>query len=229
MASVLPVRENVGEVSPIIFFEKVFLTPIGPYWYLHTLMICNIVNYIVYHGLKERLGVIKLNILFALILYFLSCIPLVSFGNALFYILGVYIRHSRYSLLELISPTILSAVPFVLLCILPNEIDRASLQCIAITYCAMCMFYLLYKILSQKLISVCCFIGRNTLLILLFSPIFTFISKLYLPSFSFDPSGFCFTIVTVAIAIVGCLLIGYCSDKLHLSRYAFGKQRILYK
>lgn len=45
MSSVLPVREKVEEVSLNIILYKIFVAPIGPYWYLHTLLICSLVYY----------------------------------------------------------------------------------------------------------------------------------------------------------------------------------------
>lgn len=44
-SSVLDVRERVAEVTPLLLAEKVFVKPIGPYWYLHTLLLCSMVWY----------------------------------------------------------------------------------------------------------------------------------------------------------------------------------------
>ncbi len=37
MASVLPIREHTDNLTVSIFIEKLFIHPIGPYWYLQTL------------------------------------------------------------------------------------------------------------------------------------------------------------------------------------------------
>lgn len=40
MASVLPIREHITKLTPGVFLDKLLLNPLGPYWYLHTLMLC---------------------------------------------------------------------------------------------------------------------------------------------------------------------------------------------
>ena len=46
MASILPIREHIQQLSFGLFLDKLFLHPLGPYWYLHTLMLCGIVTYV---------------------------------------------------------------------------------------------------------------------------------------------------------------------------------------
>lgn len=45
MSYILPVRESVSEVTPTLLLHKIFVKPIGPYWYLHTLIICSLIYY----------------------------------------------------------------------------------------------------------------------------------------------------------------------------------------
>ena len=40
MASVLPIREHIDTLTVGVFLEKLLLHPLGPYWYLHTLVLC---------------------------------------------------------------------------------------------------------------------------------------------------------------------------------------------
>ena len=47
MASILPIREHIQQLTFGLFLDKLFLHPLGPYWYLHTLMLCGIVTYVV--------------------------------------------------------------------------------------------------------------------------------------------------------------------------------------
>ena len=44
----LPVRDGVAQLSLSVFAEKFFLHPLGPYWYLHTLILCGIAYYAVW-------------------------------------------------------------------------------------------------------------------------------------------------------------------------------------
>ena len=71
------------------------------------------------------------------------------------------------------------------------------------------------------------FIGRNTLVILLFSPIFTILSKAFLPVFAFDPTGMLFLVTATAFTLSGCMGMAWAMDKIHVSRFFFGKRTIL--
>ena len=46
MASLLPIREHIDHLSVGLLLNKIFLHPIGPYWYLHTLILCGASYYI---------------------------------------------------------------------------------------------------------------------------------------------------------------------------------------
>lgn len=47
MASVLSIREHVDSLSFPLLCRMIFWKPIGPYWYLHTLILCSAVYYLV--------------------------------------------------------------------------------------------------------------------------------------------------------------------------------------
>ena len=70
------------------------------------------------------------------------------------------------------------------------------------------------------------YIGRNTLPIYLFHPIFTMAAKFYHPLFAGDPSEISFAAVTVILAIIGSLLIAKVMEKTKLA-YLFGKGKLL--
>ena len=42
MASLLPIREHIDRLTVGVLVDHIFLHPMGPYWYLHTLMLCGI-------------------------------------------------------------------------------------------------------------------------------------------------------------------------------------------
>ena len=46
MSHFLPVRESVDAITPTVLLDKIFLHPMGPYWYLHTLILCSLIYYI---------------------------------------------------------------------------------------------------------------------------------------------------------------------------------------
>ena len=55
MASLLPIREHIDQLTIGVLLDHIFLHPMGPYWYLHTLMICGIFYYIAFR--KPKRGV----------------------------------------------------------------------------------------------------------------------------------------------------------------------------
>ena len=48
MASLLPIREHINHLTPAILLDHIFLYPIGPYWYLHTLILCGLSYYLAF-------------------------------------------------------------------------------------------------------------------------------------------------------------------------------------
>ncbi len=52
MSHFLPVRESVAEIAPAVLIDKVFLHPMGPYWYLHTLILCSLIYYITFRYVR---------------------------------------------------------------------------------------------------------------------------------------------------------------------------------
>ena len=70
------------------------------------------------------------------------------------------------------------------------------------------------------------YIGRNTLPIYLFHPIFTMAAKFYHPLFAWDESEICFALFTVILAILGSIAIARIMEKTKLA-YLFGKGKIL--
>ena len=43
MAALLPIREHIDNLTIEVFLNKVFLHPIGPYWFIHTLILLQII------------------------------------------------------------------------------------------------------------------------------------------------------------------------------------------
>ncbi|MDY4704982.1 MAG: acyltransferase, partial [Prevotella sp.] len=70
------------------------------------------------------------------------------------------------------------------------------------------------------------YIGRNTLPVYMFHPIFTMAGKYLLPIFQFDASGVLHAVAVIVMGIVGSLLIAKSLDRLHLS-WIFGRAQLL--
>ena len=67
MSAILPVRERVEELSFGVWIEKLLLHPLGPYWYLHTLMVCGITYFAVDRLTRKSRDPLVLPIILSLI------------------------------------------------------------------------------------------------------------------------------------------------------------------
>lgn len=226
MSHFLPVRESVPEISLTLLLHKIFVKPMGPYWYLHTIMACNLINYLVFHYV--RMKVVSKLILSALCLFAASYWGgFIVFTNAIYYFIGILISQSRIPFTSIFQSTPLAVIPLILLCSFSENLSRGTLAGVTITYLSISTLLYVYNYLPKGVKRICHFIGRNTLVILIFSPVFTILSKTFLPVFAFDSTGMIFMAVSVAFTISGCIGITWLMDKLHLSVFFFGKKTIL--
>ena len=226
MSHILPVRENVPEISSSILLHKIFIKPLGPYWYLHTLIICSLLYYLTFR--YTRMKTISQVILLGLGLFAVSYWGgIIVLANAIYFLAGVIIKQSKLPFIRIFQPSLLALVPMILLCRFPDNLNRGILAGITITYLAIIISLYAHSYLSKGIRQCSYFIGRNTLVIFLFSPLFTILCKMFLPFLFFEPTGILFMIISVAITVSGCIVIAWSMDKLHFSRFFFGQDAIL--
>jgi Fucose 4-O-acetylase and related acetyltransferases len=227
MASILPIREHINELSVGILINKVFLSPIGPYWYLHTILVCEVMYYAIF--MFKKIKPISNFFILAVCLFLLSqkSFNLLVFVNAIYFLFGVWIRQSHLSFLSIFQASFWAILPLCILWLNPESFSKFDVSGIAIIYLATSFILALHKYVPKFMKKPIYFIGKNTLVILLFSPIFTIFSKLLIPLFTFDRTGICFACVSVAFVTIGCLGVSYIMDYLHLSRFFVGRDRIL--
>ena len=60
----LPVQDRLVEMSVKAVFTKVFITSIGPYWFLQTMIICGILYYSCFYILREKIELISIIMVF---------------------------------------------------------------------------------------------------------------------------------------------------------------------
>ena len=226
MSHILPVRENVPEISSSILLHKIFIKPLGPYWYLHTLIICSLLYYLTFR--YTRMKTISQVILLGLGLFAVSYWGgIIVLANAIYFLAGVIIKQSKLPFIRIFQPSLLALVPMILLCCFPDNLNRGILAGITITFLAIIISLYAHSYLSKGIRQCSYFIGRNTLVIFLFSPLFTILCKMFLPFLFFEPTGILFMIISVAITVSGCIVIAWSMDKLHFSRFFFGQDAIL--
>ncbi|MBR1687961.1 MAG: acyltransferase family protein [Prevotella sp.] len=229
MAAVLPIREHIDQLTVGVVVRNLLLTPIGPYWYLHTLLLCGLCYYVV-ASLPRLYPPIKAALLAVIYALLGEAFGLLSTSCAFYFLAGAVVRQSGHTLLGVIRPSLWAALPLVVLAFFPSQHDKAMPGGIAIVWCAMSLSAAFYALLKDGMVrDGALLIGRHTLLLLLFSPIFTALARLYQPLLvgRLDPSGIVFLSVTLLLAVGGSLLIGLLLDVLGLSRWLFGRRCLL--
>lgn len=227
-ASIMPVREQIGDLSIVNIIRTILIEPVGPYWYLHTLLLCRIVYFFIVRLFQRKMDDFGLLIILALCFWVISQVSgLIVFSYSMFFWVGVSLRVLNIDFLTWFSPSVWSAVPLVVLCCFPENIGGFNLAGCAIVYLMVSFLLWSYTVLPSSVVKVSMYVGKNTLCLLLFSPIFTMLSRMYQPLFMFEPTGICFALFTIVFAIAGCFAITWCMDKLKISPWFFGQMKML--
>jgi fucose 4-O-acetylase-like acetyltransferase len=163
---------HAGSLNIIRTLKYLFIGPIGPYWYLHTLVLCNFLYFISKCIFKDNC--INTIILFSMLLFIFSCFTDLFIGNYIYYIIGVVLKNynNMYSLA--IKKSWFSIIPvMVIACITLPLLDRFSVYGIIITYMMLSFCLVLSgKLKCNKLFA---YFGQNSYSFVLFSPLFTVI------------------------------------------------------
>ena len=120
MCSLLPVREHLDGLTLGVLLEKVFLHPLGPYWYLHTWMLCLLLQAVVWHGL--RAGLFTKLVAFGLALWGLDVCGLLSFPTAMYFLAGWAVAGAGLRFTEVFRPSGVAGLPLVVLCLFPANL-----------------------------------------------------------------------------------------------------------
>ena len=249
MASLLPINEHIDNLTPAVFLDRLLLHPLGPYWYLHTLIICGGIYYLVFRYLQS--GLLMRLILLGLIFYLLTILPLKGVGGSFYFLAGAAIRQSGKDFRSIFWASPFALLIFATLVILPFSCSFIFLFyllvfllhhfSLIIVYFAISSLLWLYKQLPPSgspegerkeafprggLVGAALFLGRNSLPLYVFSPIFTILCKRFVPYLQFDPTGLIFLLVSLVFCVSGSLAIAWAMDKTGISRYFFGRKAV---
>lgn len=215
---------NTFELSAVNIAHAVSLSPVGTYWYLHTLVFC--ISIYAFFSMKF-MSLSKVN---ALILASICCwgitflINGLKWENCMYFFIGAYIRLLSVDIKKIVIPTWLSILGFVCLCFGVDAYNRYSLGGCFITFASLSCLFFLSKIVGHKLSYVFEKTGRNSLCIVLMSPFFMIPSKFYSRYFDFDPTGLLFGIFSLVTIIGLCMLFAVVLDKIGISKVVFGNK-----
>lgn len=218
LSAILPVREKVESLSLSLFIDKLFIHPLGPYWYLHTWMLCSLTCYML-NRLLSKANPANYLLSAGITLWALSCLGLLSIANAFYFLFGIAIQRYKTDFSTFFQPTLLTLLPVCLLAMFKSNLNRYCLGGIALTYTIISLLLAIYPYLAPTVRRISQYIGRNTLPILLFSPIFTMLSKQLIPLLAFDSTGMIYLVIATTAAIWGSFAIAWSMDKTKLSLY----------
>ena len=223
MASALPIKEHIDHLTASTFIEKLFIHPIGPYWYLQTLLICGGTYALVFRLLpmKTISKIILLGIIYHLISNGLGTM---SIACSLYFLSGVIIRQSGIPFTKVFQSSSIAIIAFVLLALNPKNLLMEVSGGVLIVYLIISGILFFYKHLNQRVCTFFLFLGRNTMPLFLFSPIFTFLCKPLVPVLLFDNTGVIFLFLSLLICISGSLVVEYVIDKTGLSYYFYAQK-----
>lgn len=223
MASILPINEHIDGLTPMLFIRKLLISPVGPYWYLQTIILCETVYYLVFRYI--RTSNITRHILTGLLFYLLAlALGRISFFTySMCFLAGAIIRQGGLRFTDIFKPSALAIVPFIALICFEKNLKPNTPGGIIIIYTAISSALFLFQYITGKAARLMQYLGRNSLLIYIFSPIFTILCKFMIPYLSFDSTGLLFMVISVPVCVAGSLGIGYILDKMKLSPLMFGR------
>ena len=238
----MPVRDGITELSLSQICEKIFVTSIGPYWFIQTMITCGILYYVSFKGAtwgtlrqgKTTMSTTTSLFIFATLLLLLSKTPALSPSAATYYFIGAILRQCHIGFDRIFRPSPVALLLWINLLGLEEWYDWGTLAIVFSCWCCISSLMWIHSLINRLQDNACVrktedtllYIGRNTLPIYLFHPIFTMAAKFYHPLFSWDRSEICFALVTIFIAIVGSIGIAKMMEKTHLA-YIFGKGKML--
>lgn len=222
---VMPVRDGLTELSVSALAERIFVTSIGPYWFLYDMIVCGVAYYAVFSIAPRSLGLASRLSVFACLLYVEAWfIPLLTFGDASLYFIGVALRQMGLGFVRAFRPSFFSLLPFSVL-IVQRDLWNKWL-CLLLPFFAISFLVWCHDVFPSRIRSLMNYLGHNTLPIYIFHPIFTMLSKFYLPFFAFDSTGILHAMATVFLSFLGSILIAKALDKTGISRI-FGTKALI--
>ncbi len=238
----MPVRDGITELSLSQICEKIFVTSIGPYWFIQTMIICGILYYVSFKGAiwgtlrqgKTTMSTTTSLFIFATLLLLLSKTPALSPSAATYYFIGAVLRQCHIGFDRIFRPSPVALLLWINLLGLEEWYDWGTLAIVFSCWCCISSLMWIHSLIKRlqdnvsvrKTEDTLLYMGRNTLPIYLFHPIFTMAAKFYHPLFNWDRSEICFALVTIFIAIAGSIGIAKMMEKTHLA-YLFGKGKML--
>ena len=220
MAAALPIREHLDVLTLRVFFEKLLVNPLGPYWYLQTLLSGGMTYMAVFRVVHMKTN--SRLILLGLIFHVLSnVLGVMSFACSMYFLVGVALRQSGLPFMAVFQQSPIAIVAFVLLAMHPQNLRMEQSGGVLMVYLAMVGCLSAYSYIGEKVRLLLSFLGRNTMPLFLFSPIFTFLCKPLVPAFQFDATGLVYLFVSLTICVTGSLTVEWAIRRMGIGQYFY--------
>lgn len=216
----LPTSNRI-DTQPLAIINTILLHPTGTYWYLHTMTLCMVGVFV---GNFIKTNFFNQLICIAVLLFTLTLfIDAFSWIHVVYFLIGYVIRKTVGKLDSVIIPSLISIVPIILITYFEKNLSRETMGGIALTIFMISFLLQIYKYSGKYIANLFVWIGRNSLSILLFSPFFTIITKLYIPLFSFDSTHLLWTAISLSFVIAATILCAYVCDRIKLSKFLMNR------
>lgn len=192
----MPVRDGITELSLSQICEKIFVTSIGPYWFIQTMIICGILYYVSFKGAiwgtlrqgKTTMSTTTSLFIFATLLLLLSKTPALSPSAATYYFIGAVLRQCHIGFDRIFRPSPVALLLWINLLGLEEWYDWGTLAIVFSCWCCISSLMWIHSLIKRLQDNACVrktedtllYIGRNTLPIYLFHPIFTMAAKFFI-------------------------------------------------
>lgn len=137
-------------------------------------------------------------------------------GNVLYFFIGSALRLISTDLKKCLFPSILSVLPILLISVFNATYSRGELSGLGLTLLMM-SFLMALSSRVGTLRSLIVWFGKNSLIMVLMSPIFTVLTKQYIHLFTFDPTRILWAFLSTALVVGLCLVSAKIFDKLRIS------------
>ena len=92
LASILPINEHIDRLDILVFLRKLAMEPLGPYWYIHNLIIGYVAYYTVSWLYRNKIKIGALLLTVAFIGIFVVWLDIISWHCCIFFTIGVGIK-----------------------------------------------------------------------------------------------------------------------------------------
>lgn len=209
-------------LSPLDLLEKLFIHPIGAYWFLHTLLVYQLLCFVIEMFCEKQPVWLKVLYILVFSLFLIKGIGLsTQLANITFILIGYLLKKGE------VFPNSGSTLWIVAGCFYffdPSIIRNSYIIYIIFLLSFLSFLSFLFErttVLMQNYLS---YIGRNTLIILLVHAFFVNIAKLIIPyMLLIDKSGILFSLIATFLVVHFSILTAKLFDKMSMSRFLFGQ------